>query len=82
MNKNSQLKTFDRNEDGMGDCTEFAAFLLRFTKPCVLAHLSTNIVIFSVAIPNIVVMSRPGADHFLLWVQLCIMHPTCSILLQ
>lgn len=37
----------------MRDHTEFAAFLERFTKACVLAHLSTNIVIFSVVIPNI-----------------------------
>jgi hypothetical protein len=52
MNKNLQLKTFERNEDGMGDHTEFAALLERFTKSCVFAHLSTNIVIFSVVSPT------------------------------
>jgi hypothetical protein len=54
-------QTFDRNEDGMLDRTEFAAFLEKFTKN-VSAHVSTNILIFSIVIPTIVVWSRPGAE--------------------
>lgn len=46
---------------------------------CSLEHQHSHILS---GVPNIVVMSRPGADRFLLWVQLCIMHPTCSVLLQ
>ncbi|CAM6025565.1 unnamed protein product [Sphagnum balticum] len=55
------LETFDRNEDGMLDRTEFAAFLEKFTKN-VSARVSANILIFSIVIPTIVVWSRPGAE--------------------
>jgi hypothetical protein len=54
-------QTFDRNDDGMLDRTEFAAFLEKFTKN-VSARVSTNILIFSIVIPTIVVWSRPGAE--------------------
>ncbi|KAG0593542.1 hypothetical protein M758_1G329900 [Ceratodon purpureus] len=55
------LKTFDKNDDGMLDRSEFTAFIETFTKN-VTARVSTNILLFSFVIPTIVTLARPGAE--------------------
>jgi len=56
------LKTYDKNDTGTLDRTEFTAFIESFTKT-VTTRVSTNILLFSFVIPTIVVMSRPGAEQ-------------------
>jgi hypothetical protein len=49
-------QTFDKNNDGMLDRSEFTAFIETFTKN-VTARVSANILLFS-----FVTLARPGAE--------------------